>query len=407
MEINFVNKSKTKNNLEIETLNGHYVVTINIKNLTNYELNENIKNIEKFLENKITVNFDNITHDEIENILLKLDNISYSYNKNRKLLIPNNYAKLIKEVEDYKTMVIEPNKTQDTLLKYFLSKIPSNYTYKKFNVSKNDKNFPLTSAVNRGSSHKSYFVHVFPKKQNKKYQDVFMIGKCVVFDSGGMNIKTQDMNDMKTDMAGGAMVMAVLNMTSQLKKNINLLLPIVENYIGSNATKPSTVVKTINGKTVEIIDTDAEGRLCIADAVEYFNKYLYSKNLKSPILIDVATLTGNTTYITCDTSAIITGNDKGRKYISKLFRIGENTKEFIDVLILRENYVKSLSSTVADIKNWSGQCPAGSLVAASFIDYFVKKDIPWVHLDVANVVYNNERVSSYGVNLLSKFLESI
>lgn len=407
MEINFVNKPKLKNNLEIRNIDGLSNITINIHNLTNFELDQKINNIEKFIKNDIKINFSNIPDNEITNILLKLNNITFNYVQPRKLIIPSKFINIIQQIEKYKTIVIEPNKYQDTMLKYFISNIPSNYTYKKYNIVRNDKLFPLTAAVGQGSSHKSYFLHIFPKKVNKKYDDIFMIGKCVTFDSGGMNIKIRNMSEMKVDMAGSAILMSVLNLTNNLKKNINLLFPIVENYIGSNALRPSTVVKTLTGKTVEITDTDAEGRLCIADAIEFFNKHLYNKELKNPLLLDIATLTGNTYQITCSTSGIIMSNEKGKKYLKKLFDCGENTKEFIDILILRENYVKSLDSAVADIKNWSDKCKAGCLVGGAFIDYFVQKNIPWIHLDVASVVYNNDKVNSYGINLLKSFLEKI
>ena len=407
MEINFINKPKTKNNLEIKFTNNNPIVTINIKNMSNYEIDESIKSISKFLTKDITVNFTNIDDKESKNLLLKLDNISYNYMSPRKLNIPSKFEDIIKEVEDYKRIVIEPNKHQETMLKYFIKKIPKNYTYKKFNVGMDDKDFPLVSAVGRGSSRKSYFLHIYPKKHNKNWDDIFLIGKCVTFDSGGMNIKIRSMEEMKTDMAGSAILIGVLNMTHNLEKNINLLLPIVENYIGSKATRPSTVIETINGTTVEITDTDAEGRLIIADALEYFNRYLYNKELKNPFILDIATLTGNVYQITCSTSCVITGNKRAKKYINKLFDCGEETKEFIDILVLRENYVKSLDSKVADIKNWSPKCRAGCLVGAAFIDYFVKKSIPWIHMDIASVVYNNEVVSSYGINLLTNFLKSI
>lgn len=407
MEIIFVNKPNVKNNLEIKNIDGYSNILINIKNLTNYQLEQKINSLQKFLKNEIKVNFENISEEKIENILLKLNNITYNYVHPRKLIIPKKYENLIKEIEDYKTIVIEPNKYQETMLKYFLSKIPSNYTYVKYDISKNDKMFPLTASVGQGSSHKSYFLHIFPKKINKKYDNIFMIGKCVTFDSGGMNIKIRNMNEMKVDMAGSAILMGVLSLNNNIKKNIHLLFPIVENYIGSKATRPGTVIKTINNKTVEITDTDAEGRLCIADAIEFFNKYLYCKELKNPLLLDIATLTGNTYQITCSTSAIIMSNEKGKKYLKKLFDSGEETDEFIDILVLRDNYIKSLDSSVADIKNWSDKCKAGCLVAGSFIDYFVKKDIPWVHIDVASVVYNNDCVNSYGINLLTKFLKKI
>ena len=406
MEINFINKPKTKNNLEIKTKNGHQIIDINIKDVSNYDLDSLINNLKKFLDKNIKITFKNISNEDAEVIILKLNNITFSYTEPSKYNIPAYLTPLVKEVEDYKRITIEPNKYQDTMLQYFISKIPSNYTYKKFTVKKNDRLFPLTSAVGQGSSHKSYFIHIMPKKHNKSWDDIFMIGKCVTFDSGGMNLKTNHMHEMKTDMAGSAILMGTLNMTHQLPKNINLLIPIVENYIGSEATRPSTVVKTLNKHTVEINDTDAEGRLIIADAVEYFNKYL-SKNLKNPLLLDVATLTGNSYYISSSVSCIIMGNEKSQKYLNDLFLCGERVKEFVDILVLRENYGKFLESEVADIKNYSEECKAGSLMGGAFIEYFVNKKIPWVHLDVASVVYNKDKVSSFGINLLTKFLQTI
>jgi len=406
MEINFVNKSK-KNDLDIKSIDGKTVISINVKNQSNYDIDQMIDGVERFLDKKINVNFTNIKGEDAENLLLKLNNISFSYTNPPKYNIPERYFPLLNEVEDYKKIVIEPNKYQDTMLKYFIKKIPKNYTYKKFSLKRNDKNFPLTAAVGAGSSHKSYFLHVFPKKHNKNWDDIFLIGKCVTFDSGGMNIKVRNMEEMKTDMAGSAIIMGVLNLTNKLPKNINLLIPIVENYIGSKATRPRPVLPSISVKTVEITDTDAEGRLCIADAVEYFNEHLYNKNLKNPLLIDIATLTGHTYYISCSTSSIVMGNKKAKRYMDKLYECGEQTKEFIDILQLRENYVKSLKSSVADIKNWSPQCKAGTLVGGAFIDFFVNKNIPWIHIDVAAVVYNNDKVKSYGINLLTKFLEKI
>lgn len=402
MEVNFTNENK-KSNLEIHS----HKISINIKKLSNYELTETIKKIEVLLQeiNSIKVNFKNIDDKQKLILLLKLNDVVFNYVKPIKII--SEYSDFLKEVEDYKRIVLHPNKIQETLLKHFLSKIPKEYTYKKFTLKKYDKVFPLASAVNRGSSHKGYFLHIFPKNPDKSYDDIFLIGKCVVFDSGGMDIKTRDMVDMKTDMAGGAILIGVLSQVYKQNKNFNLLLPIVENYIDNTATKPSTVVTTLSKKTVEITDTDAEGRLIIADAIEYFNKFLFSKKLKNPLLLDIATLTGNAYQITCSTSSIIMSNKKAEKYISKLIEAGEETTEFVDYLVLRENYVKSLTSSVADIKNWSPKCKAGALVGGAFIDYFVNKSVPWIHMDIASVVYNNDRVSSYGINLLKTFLEKL
>lgn len=398
MDIHFINNKSDKLNI------NNKKIVINIQGLSYLEINKTIEEISPLFPKTIKIKFIGIGEKESEIILLILDNYTFNYKNPRKLLLEKKFQPLIQEVDDYKRITISPNKVPKTMAEYFLKKIPKNYTFKKFPIKKKDRMFPLSSAVNQGSSHRAFFLHIFPRKINPKYDNIFLIGKCVTFDSGGLDLKLQGLPNMKTDMAGSAILIAVLNLVHDTDKNIHLLIPIVENFIGSEATLPGTVITTLSGKTVEITNMDGEGRLCIADSLEYFNKFLYKKNLKNPVIIDIATLTANTKKITCGVSFITTCNSAGKKYDDLLLKIGEEIAEYGDYLKLRENYLDKLTSKVADIKNSSDNCKAGFLIASAFINYFVDPKIPWMHIDIDSVAYVDEKVNSIGVNLLRNFI---
>jgi leucyl aminopeptidase len=162
-------------------------------------------------------------------------------------------------------------------------------------------------------------------------------------------------------------------------------------------------VKAYNGKTVEIINTDAEGRLCIVDAINFIqDKLNYQEN---SIIIDIATLTGNVSQITADKSSLCTSNSLGYKYIPKLIEIGEQIGEYVDYLKMRREYLDILKSEVADIKNCFNRSEC--IVAGSFLNFFVNEKIPWIHLDIASCVFSNEKVLSYGINLLYEFIQEL
>ena len=316
----------------------------------------------------------------------------------------------------YKNIVMDPTKTPDSYLKYVLSRVPKTYKSNVFKISKDKKYkptkmFPLTKCVGAGSIHNSYFVHIEPKNNKNNKKNIYLIGKAVTFDSGGMNIKTYLMDEMKIDMTGSAIIVSVLHLLNYNKidtnYNIHLLIPIVENMIGNTATHPGMTIETMSGKIVETNDMDAEGRLCIVDAIDYINIYLIKNNKKDNLILDIATLTGCVDQITNTVSSIMLSNKMGDKYKDTILDIGENVGEYIDYLKIRREYLNYLGTSVGDISNHSNERGGGCLIAGSFIHYFINDNIPWIHIDLGTTVYVNNKQISYGINLLYYFIKSL
>jgi leucyl aminopeptidase len=232
-----------------------------------------------------------------------------------------------------------------------------------------------------------------------------LIGKSITFDSGGLSLKPADgMEKMKYDMAGGAAVLGIFKAVSELKLPVHLIgiLPATENVIGGAGSKPGDVVKAINGKTIEIISTDAEGRMTLADALGY------SKRFKPKAIVDIATLTGACSIALGNEAIAIMGSS--RELIDKMIKSGHNTYERVWEMPLFEEYKEYLKSDIADLKNSGGR--SGSLAsAASFLAEFVG-NIPWVHLDIAGTAwlekekpYAPKGASGIGVRLMLNFLK--
>ncbi|MFC2020950.1 leucyl aminopeptidase [Chloroflexota bacterium] len=206
--------------------------------------------------------------------------------------------------------------------------------------------------------------------------DITLLGKGITFDSGGISIKPSNgMEEMKGDMAGGAAVMAAMSAIAQLKPGINVmaLIPATENLPGGSALKPGDVITAMGGKTIEIISTDAEGRLILADALGY----AIQKGAK--LLVDVATLTGAMRIALGDFCTGAFGNNQ--ELIDKVVAAGAEAGERIWQMPMYEEYKEQNKSTVADIKNVGGRL-AGAITAAQFLAEFAG-DTHWVHLDIA------------------------
>ncbi|MFC1904081.1 leucyl aminopeptidase [Chloroflexota bacterium] len=205
---------------------------------------------------------------------------------------------------------------------------------------------------------------------------ISLAGKGVTFDSGGISIKPSDkMEEMKGDMAGGAAVIAAMSAIAQLKPRINVtaIIPATENLPDGNALKPGDVLTAMSGKTIEIISTDAEGRLILADALSYIKK------LGAKRIIDVATLTGSCRVALGD---ICTGAfSNNQELANKVIAAGNEAGELIWPMPMFDEYAEQNKSNVADIKNVGGRL-AGAITAAKFLAEFVDKT-PWVHLDIA------------------------
>ncbi len=263
-------------------------------------------------------------------------------------------------------------------------------------------------AVSRGSDEPPKLIILQTHKdQAKKRAPLYaLVGKGVTFDSGGISIKpSEKMEEMKGDMAGGAAVLGAMVALAQLrpKHAVIGLIPAVENLPSGKATKPGDVVKSYHGKTVEIINTDAEGRLILADAIAY------ARTMGATNIIDVATLTGACVIALGHVNAGMMGTDK--KTIDRLRSNCRITGEGLWQLPLDEAYRKAIRSEIADVKN-VGDRSAGAITAGKFLQEFVE-DTPWVHLDIAGMDLDNDGhpycckgATGFGVRTLVNLLES-
>jgi leucyl aminopeptidase len=423
LDIYFVNDTKNQRNYPLIEISENLAkIAINVFNLSMYNLKKELDKINSLILinetnikkiKRINIIFDKrIDTSHIKSILGKLNDVLYSYyptTREIKMYNTNkNASNYMIEVVKYKNITMDPMKTPDTYLEYVKINTPKDYNIKIFNVNETN-DFPLTKAVGSGSSYQSYLVHISPKKININNKNIFLIGKAITYDSGGLNIKLRYMEEMKTDMIGSAILISVLkllNLDKQDNKfNIHLIIPITENMIGNKAVKPGSVIKSFGGKLVEIVNTDGEGRLCIVDAIDYIQKNLMNNlDISKCLMIDVATLTGNTDHITSGFSSLSMCNSKGLIFIDELIKIGENVGEYVDFLKIRDEYIDSLKSTVADIVNINKELKADCVLAGTFLDYFVDKKLPWIHLDLGVGVFVDKKPLSYGINLLYEFI---
>lgn len=207
-----------------------------------------------------------------------------------------------------------------------------------------------------------------------------LVGKGITFDTGGISLKPPErMEEMKYDMSGGAAVIAAMAAIGKLKPKINIvgLVPATENMPGGKATKPGDIVKAMNGKTIEVINTDAEGRLILADAL------CYAAKLGATKLLDTATLTGACVIaLGHAASAAVSNNDE---FIQTFLSAAKPTGERYWQMPLYDDYANAMKSDIADLKNTGGRA-AGTLTAGAFLKSFVD-DKPWIHLDIAGTAY--------------------
>ena len=230
--------------------------------------------------------------------------------------------------------------------------------------------------VTQGSQQPPKFIVLRYRGIASSQVDLALVGKGITFDSGGISIKpSEGMGEMKGDMAGAAVVIAAISAIAQLKPKLNViaLAPCAENLPGGEALKPSDVLTAMNGKTIEIISTDAEGRLILADALSYAGK------LGARRIVDVATLTGSCHVALGDDCSGVFGNNQG--LVDRLIAASTASGELMWQLPMYESSKEQLKSEVADIKNVGGRW-GGAITAAHFLAEFVG-NTPWVHLDIA------------------------
>ena len=262
--------------------------------------------------------------------------------------------------------------------------------------------------VGQGSIRGSYLVTIEWKGNKSKLNPLAFVGKGVCFDTGGYSLKpAKFMEDMTYDMAGSAAVVGLMKTLALRKAKINAVgvVGLVENMVSGNAQRPGDIVKSYSGKTIEVLNTDAEGRLVLADALTFTEKKFRPK-----FIVDLATLTGAIIVsLGSEFAGLFSNNDKLSK---QLIEAGHKVDEKLWRMPLHKNFDKLMDSKNADMQNINYVGGAGSTTAAQFLQRFILNKTPWAHLDIAGMAFskyggalNSSGATGYGVRLLNKLVE--
>ncbi|MCS5528489.1 MAG: leucyl aminopeptidase [Nitrosopumilus sp.] len=311
---------------------------------------------------------------------------------------------------------LPPNECTPTTLSNFAKNISKKNKMKCKIISQPElkkKGFGGITAVGKGSKNEPKLIVIEHNHGPRNQKPIVLVGKAVTFDTGGISLKPgQSMDEMKFDKCGGCTVLGIMKAVSELKLPINVIgiIPSVENMPGGEAYRPGDIIKLYNGKTAEILNTDAEGRLILADALAYGEKQYSPK-----AIIDFATLTGACIVALGNNVAAIVSNNK--HLTKKITDSSKITTEEIWELPLTQDYMDMIKSDVADIKNVGIGRAAGTITAAAFLKSAIK-DTPWVHLDIAGVAwtqgaatkekpYNPKGATGFGVRLVLDYLQKL
>ena len=397
------NGAKLYEFLKKENLNKIYIYGDTIENLNNvkclHELIHGMKlksyTFDKYLtkKNSEIINVNIISKKKIDYQLIKnLSSIEKGVNFTKDLVSePGN--------------VLHPDEYARRLTQ--LKKIGLKVTVYNTNKLKRMKCNALLG-VGQGSSRGSYIVTMEWKGNKKQKKPLAFVGKGVCFDTGGISLKpARFMEDMTYDMAGSAVVVGLLKSLALRKAKVNAIgvVGLVENMVIGNAQRPGDIVKSFSGKTIEVLNTDAEGRLVLADAITFTEK-----KFKPNFIIDLATLTGAIVVALGSEFAGLFSNDD--KLSKQLYDAGDKVDEKVWRLPLHKNYDKLMNSKNADMQNINYVGGAGSTTAAQFLQRFIINKTPWAHLDIAGMAFskyagslNSSGATGYGVRLLNKFVE--
>lgn len=264
--------------------------------------------------------------------------------------------------------------------------------------------FGAMLGVAQGSTRDPYLIVLEYRGGDEATRPIALVGKGVTFDSGGISLKPgEKMDEMKMDMGGAATVLGTMQAAAQLKLPINLVgvVPAVENMPSGTAIRPGDILTSLSGKTIEVLNTDAEGRLILADALTYVGRY------QPRVVIDLATLTGACIVALGNQAAAVLGNHDG--LIRKLVKAGEQSGERFWQLPLWDEYAELIKSDFADVKNTGGRA-AGTITAAAFLQEFAKH-YKWAHLDIAGMAWAEQGKAGqpkggtgFGVRALIEYL---
>lgn len=248
------------------------------------------------------------------------------------------------------------------------------------NVQIKEKGMGGLYAVSKGSLEDPRFIHMTYTPKRKARKTIAIVGKGITFDSGGLCIKPADyMKTMKMDMGGSAVVLGVMKVIANIRPSVKVhaLISSCENMLGGGAYKPDDVLKALNGKTIEIINTDAEGRVVLSDALSY------AVQLKVDEIVDLATLTGACIVALGNYTAGVMGNNQ--MVVNRILKAANTVGEKVWQLPMDDELRKDIESDIADVKN-AGSRYGGAITAAMFLEHFVS-DTPWAHIDIAGPAF--------------------
>jgi len=419
-KIIFINQKNNKDEFENQNIGGKVISEIKLAKDINVIFSNENKSLENYYFNFFlgcflkkysftkykTIFKKNENAKEIINLLIT------SSNKNFFIKIKNNIENIVNGVFLTRDLVSEPPNYLNP--EKFVSEIKKlsklGLKVDVFDYSKMKKiGMNALLGVAQGSKNLPYFVTITWKPNNSKNKKpLSFIGKGVCFDTGGISLKpAKFMEDMKYDMAGAGAVVGLMK-TLALRKSKSYVVgavALVENMPGGSAQRPGDIVKSYSGKTIEVLNTDAEGRLILADAIYYIDE-----QYKPELIVDLATLTGAIVVsLGSEYAGLFSNNDK---LSEKLIKAGEIENEKLWRFPLHKNYDKLMESKVADMQNINYSGGAGSITAAQFLQRFLKNGTPWAHLDIAGMAWTKKDLETiptgatgYGVKLLNKFVE--
>ena len=309
---------------------------------------------------------------------------------------------------------LPPNNCTPTTLANFAKDIAKNNKLKCKIVSKTElknRGFGGITAVGQGSKNEPKLIILEHNNGPRNQKPIVLVGKAVTFDTGGISLKPgEKMDEMKFDKCGGCTVLGIMKALGELRLPINVIgiVPSVENMPGGEAYRPGDIIKLYSGKTAEILNTDAEGRLILADAISYGEKQYSPK-----AIIDFATLTGACIIALGTNVAGMVSDDK--RLSDKIRESSARTTEELWELPLNQDYMDMIKSDVADMRNMGIGRAAGTITAAAFLKNAVEKT-PWLHLDIAGVAwtqiatkeksYNPKGATGFGVRLILDYLQN-
>jgi leucyl aminopeptidase len=309
---------------------------------------------------------------------------------------------------------LPPNECTPTTLATIAKSLAKKNKMKCVVYSKNElkkKGFGGIVAVGKGSKNEPKLIVLEHHGGPRNEKPIVLVGKAVTFDTGGISLKPgEKMDEMKFDKCGGCTVLGIMKAVSELRLPVNVvgIVPSVENMPGGDSYRPGDIIKLYNGKTAEILNTDAEGRLILADALAYGEKQYSPK-----AIIDFATLTGACIIALGNNVAAIVSNNERLK--QKINESSIRTTEEVWELPLNDDYMDMIKSNVADMKNIGIGRAAGTITAAAFLRNSIEKT-PWVHIDIAGVAwtqvatkpkpYNPKGATGFGVRLILDYLQT-